>query len=139
MLQRVTFSRTCSNGGNCCRPHRMLCANHKGIDMNSNQRKAVDGILDNKVPSTLVKTVAEVAQGKQKYDPYEGRVKPLLYNMNEAARQLGCSRSRFWGLRKEGVVPTVEVGGTTFVRREDLERIVQESLMHGINEGGDNE
>ena len=107
--------------------------------MNSNQRKAVDGILDNKVPSALVKTVAEVAQGKQKYDPNEGRVKPLLYNMNEAALQLGCSRSRFWELRKEGVVPTVKVLGTIFVRREDLERIVQELDMHGINEGGDNE
>ena len=104
--------------------------------MTSNQRKAVDGILDNKVPSALVKTVAEVAQGKQKYDPYEGRVKPLLYNMNEAALQMGCSRSRFWELRKDRVVPTVVVGGTTLVRREDLERIVQELRMGGIEEGG---
>jgi len=104
--------------------------------MTSNQRKAVDGILDNKVPSALVKTVAEVAQGKQKYDPNEGRVKPLLYNMNEAALQMGCSRSRFWELRKDRVVPTVVVGGTTLVRREDLERIVQELRMGGIEEGG---
>jgi hypothetical protein len=107
--------------------------------MTNKGRVVIDAILKNRIPAKLVSTVAEVAQGKQKYDPFEGRVKPLLYNMNEAARQLGCSRSRFWGLRKEGVVPTVEVGGTTFVRREDLERIVQESHMHGINEGGDNE
>jgi hypothetical protein len=107
--------------------------------MTKNGRVVIDAILENRVPAKLVSSVAEVVQGKQKYDPNEGRVKPLLYNMNEAALQLGCSRSRFWELRKEGVVPTVKVLGTIFVRREDLERIVQELDMHGINEGGDNE
>jgi predicted DNA-binding transcriptional regulator AlpA len=107
--------------------------------MTKNGRVVIDAILENRVPAKLVSSVAEVVQGKQKYDPNEGRVKPLLYNMNEAALQMGCSRSRFWELRKEGVVPTVKVLGTIFVRREDLERIVQELDMHGINEGGDNE
>lgn len=100
---------------------------------------AIDAILTKKIPAKLVEDVAAVARGEKKYDPNEGRVKPLLYNMNEAALQMGCSRSRFWELRKEGVVPTVKVLGTIFVRREDLERIVQELDMHGINEGGDNE
>ena len=107
--------------------------------MTKNGRVVIDAILENRVPAKLVSSVAEVVQGKQKYEPNEGRVKPLLYNMNEAALQMGCSRSRFWELRKEGVVPTVKVLGTIFVRREDLERIVQELDMHGINEGGDNE
>ena len=107
--------------------------------MTKNGRVVIDAILENRVPAKLVSSVAEVVQGKQKYEPNEGQVKPLLYNMNEAALQLGCSRSRFWELRKEGVVPTVKVLGTIFVRREDLERIVQELDMHGINEGGDNE
>ena len=107
--------------------------------MTKNGRVVIDAILENRVPAKLVSSVAEVVQGKQKNDPNEGRVKPLLYNMNEAALQMGCSRSRFWELRKEGVVPTVKVLGTIFVRREDLERIVQELDMHGTNEGGDNE
>ena len=107
--------------------------------MTNNQRRAVDGILAGKVPSVLVNTVADVAQGRQVFNPGKNRARPLLYNMNEGASYLGCSRSRFWELRKDGVVPTVNVGGMTFVRRQDLERIVQESRTQDIEQGGSNE
>ena len=103
------------------------------------ERQAVDAILGKKVPIKLVETVAAIAKGEKKYEEPNERVLPLLFNFNEAARRLGVSRSRFWELRKQGVVPTVLVDGTTYVRSEDLERLVAELSAHTCEEGGGNE
>jgi predicted DNA-binding transcriptional regulator AlpA len=54
---------------------------------------------------------------------------PLLVNLSEAARVLGVSRTRFWQLRKRGLIPTVVLEGVRYVRSRDLDDIVRK-LQH---------
>jgi hypothetical protein len=51
-------------------------------------------------------------------------VRKIVDNLSDAARRLGCSRSRFWQLRKQGVIPTVILEGVRYVRSRDLDEIV---------------
>ena len=103
---------------------------------NNKERMAIDAILTKKIPAKLVEDVAAVARGEKKYkEPGEGLL-PLLFRMSAAAGRMGVSRSRFWELRKLGVVPVVRVNGTTYVRNEDLERLVRELKTQGVKSGG---
>ena len=93
------------------------------IMLNQKDRVAVDAILSKRVPRKLVAMVAAVAKGEQTYEE-QCKVPPLLCNLNDAARRLGVSRSRFWQLRKKGLVPTVEMAGVCYVRFQDLDEVV---------------
>ena len=63
---------------------------------------------------------------------YDGRMEvttapvpdPLLLSVDDAARSLGISRSKFYGLMRAGVVPTVMIGGQRRVVFSDLQRYV---------------
>jgi hypothetical protein len=62
-------------------------------------------------------------------------IEPLLLNMAEAAHKLGCSRSYFWGLRKKGAVQTVVFNGARYVRKQDIDALVDNLKP----QGGDHE
>jgi len=86
-----------------------------------NVRKIVDQLLSRRVSHQKLSVIGRILN-----DPEwsETGVEPLLCNLSEAARRLGCSRSRFWQLRKRGVVPTVVLEGVRYVRSRDLDDIV---------------
>ena len=88
----------------------------------SNVRKIVDNLLGCRVPHQKLSVIGRILNDP---DWSESKTEPLLCNLSEAARRLGCSRSRFWQLRKRGVVPTVVLEGVRYVRSRDLDDIVR--------------
>ena len=89
-------------------------------------RKIVDQLLGRRVPHQKLSVIGKILDDP---DWSESKTEPLLCNLGEAARRLGCSRSRFWQLRKQGVIPTVVLEGVRYVRSRDLEDIVRK-LQH---------
>ena len=86
-------------------------------------RKIVDQLLGRRVSHQKLSVIGRILNDP---DWSESKTEPLLCNLSEAARRLGCSRSRFWQLRKQGVIPTVMLEGVRYVRSQDLDDIVRE-------------
>ena len=86
-------------------------------------RKIVDQLLGRRVPHQKLSVIGRILNDP---DWSESKTEPLLCNLSEAARRLGCSRRRFWQLRKQGVIPTVMLEGVRYVRSQDLDDIVRE-------------
>ena len=86
-------------------------------------RKIVDQLLGRRVPHQKLSVIGRILNDP---DWSESKTEPLLCNLSEAARRLGCSRSRFWQLRKQGIIPTVMLEGVRYVRSQDLDDIVRE-------------
>jgi predicted DNA-binding transcriptional regulator AlpA len=84
-------------------------------------RKIVDQLLGRRVSHQKLSVIGRILNDP---DWSESKTEPLLCNLGEAARRLGCSRSRFWQLRKQGVIPTVILEGVRYVRSRDLDEIV---------------
>jgi len=55
----------------------------------------------------------------------------FLYTVQEAAKALGMSRSKVYGLMKEGELHSVKIGGSRRLRKQDLIDYVD---ALGINE-----
>ena len=89
-------------------------------------RKIVDQLLGRRVSHQKLSVIGRILNDP---DWSESKTEPLLCNLGEAARRLGCSRSRFWQLRKQGVIPTVVLKGVRYVRSRDLDDIVRK-LQH---------
>ena len=89
-------------------------------------RKIVDQLLGRRVSHQKLSVIGRILNDP---DWSESKTEPLLCNLGEAARRLGCSRSRFWQLRKQGVIPTVVLKGVRYVRSQDLDDIVRK-LQH---------
>ncbi len=89
-------------------------------------RKIVDQLLGRRVSHQKLSVIGRILNDP---DWSESKTEPLLCNLSEAARRLGCSRSRFWQLRKQGVIPTVMLEGVRYVRSQDLDDIVRK-LQH---------
>ena len=89
----------------------------------SSVRKIVDQLLGRRVPLLKLSVIGRILNDP---DWSESKTEPLLCNLSEAARRLGCSRSRFWQLRKQGIIPTVMLEGVRYVRSQDLDDIVRE-------------
>jgi predicted DNA-binding transcriptional regulator AlpA len=85
-------------------------------------RKIVDQLLGRRVPHQKLSVIGRILNDP---DWSESKTESLLCNLSEAARRLGCSRSRFWQLRKQGVIPTVMLEGVRYVRSQDLDDIVR--------------
>jgi excisionase family DNA binding protein len=49
----------------------------------------------------------------------------LLYSPNEAARSIGCGRSKFYSLLKNGQVRAVKLGRLTKITAEELNRYIR--------------
>ena len=86
-------------------------------------RKIVDQLLGRRVPHQKLSVIGRILNDP---DWSESKTEPLLCNLSDAAQRLGCSRSRFWQLRKQGVIPTVMLEGVRYVRSQDLDDIVRE-------------
>lgn len=91
-------------------------------------RKIVDQLLGRRVSHQKLSVIGRILNDP---DWSESKTEPLLCNLGEAARRLGCSRSRFWQLRKLGVVPTVMLGGVRYVRACDLDKVVNDLEANG--------
>ncbi|MDP6676063.1 MAG: hypothetical protein QGI29_00725 [Pirellulales bacterium] len=91
-------------------------------------RKIVDQLLARRVSHQKLLVIGRILNDP---DWSESDVEPLLCNLSEAARRLGCSRSRFWQLRKRGVVPTVVLEGVRYVRARDLDKVVNDLETNG--------
>ena len=87
----------------------------------SNVRKIVDNLLGCRVSHQKLSFIGRILNDP---DWSESKTEPLLCNLSDAAQRLGCSRSRFWQLRKQGVIPTVILEGVRYVRSRDLDEIV---------------
>jgi len=87
------------------------------------QRICVDHILNGKVPREALELIREFAEGRRRFIA-DGSFPPLLLDMNHAARRLGMSRTSFYIVRRDGLIPTVLVNGVRYVRATDLERFV---------------
>ena len=48
----------------------------------------------------------------------------FLYTVQEAAEALKISRSKVYGLMKEGELPSVKIGGSRRLRKQDLMQYV---------------
>ena len=86
-------------------------------------RQIVGQLLGRRVPHQKLSVIGRILNDP---DWSESKTEPLVCNLSEAARRLGCSRSRFWQLRKQGVIPTVMLEGVRYVRSQDLDDIVRE-------------
>ena len=85
-------------------------------------RIIVDHLLGKYVPHEKLQHIAAVLDHPA-WCPYEPE--PLLLNFKQAAQLLGCSRSYFWLLRRRGLVPTVRLGDSLYVRTSDLDQLVK--------------
>ena len=85
-------------------------------------RKIVDQLLGCRVSHQKLSVIGRILNDP---DWSESKTEPLLCNLGSEARRLGCSRSRFWQLRKQGVIPTVVLEGVRYVRSRDLDDIVR--------------
>ena len=84
-------------------------------------RQIVGQLLGRRVPHQKLSVIGRILNDP---DWSESKTEPLLCNLSDAARRLGGSRSRFWQLRKQGVIPTVILEGVRYVRSRDLDEIV---------------
>jgi excisionase family DNA binding protein len=50
----------------------------------------------------------------------------LAFGIKEAARSLGLGKSKLRMLIREGTLPTVRVGDRVLIRRESLEKLLQD-------------
>ena len=85
-------------------------------------RLIVAHLLGKNVPKEKLQHIAAVLEDSN-WRPYVSE--PLLLNLKQAAQLLGCSRSYFWLLRRRGVVPTVRLGDSMYVRSSDLDQLVK--------------
>ena len=49
----------------------------------------------------------------------------FLYTVHEAAETLKMSRSKVYGLIKEGELPSVKIGGSRRLRKQDIAQFVE--------------
>ena len=85
-------------------------------------RIIVDHLLGKYVPHEKLQHIAALLDDPA-WCPYVPE--PLLLNFKQAAQLLGCSRSYFWLLRRKGLVPTVRLGDSLYVRASDLDQLVK--------------
>ena len=85
-------------------------------------RLIVDHLLGKNVPNEKLQHIAAVLDDSN-WRPYVSE--PLLLNLKQAAQLLGCSRSYFWLLRRRGLVPTVRLGDSMYLRYSDLDQLVK--------------
>jgi predicted DNA-binding transcriptional regulator AlpA len=85
-------------------------------------RIIVDHLLGEYVSHEKLQHIASVLDDSN-WCPYVPE--PLLLNFKQAAQLLGCSRSYFWLLRRKGLVPTVRLGDSLYVRASDLDQLVK--------------
>ena len=57
---------------------------------------------------------------KQVHLSKEYKMETFLYTVQEAAKALRISRSKVYGLMKEGELQSVKIGGSRRLRRQDL-------------------
>ena len=55
----------------------------------------------------------------------EHQMESFLYTVQEAAETLKMSRSKVYGLIKEGVLHSVKIGGSRRLRRQDIAQFVE--------------
>ena len=54
----------------------------------------------------------------------EQQIESFLYTVQEAAETLKMSRSKVYGLIKEGGLPSVKIGGSRRLRKQDIAQFV---------------
>lgn len=60
--------------------------------------------------------------------PILGHVRPLAWNMRDAPRVCGISKSKLYQLAADGKLRLTRVGGRTLVPDSELQRLIQEGL-----------
>jgi len=55
----------------------------------------------------------------------EHQMESFLYTVQEAAETLKMSRSKVYGLIKEGGLPSVKIGGSRRLRRQDIAQFLE--------------
>lgn len=55
----------------------------------------------------------------------------LAYGVKEAARKIGISTSKLWGMIAAREIPCVRLGGRTLIRRVDIDTLLTTSVVGG--------
>jgi len=55
----------------------------------------------------------------------------FLFTVQEAAETLKMSRSKVYGLLKEGALPSVKIGGLRRLRKQDIAKFVESLATNG--------
>ena len=55
----------------------------------------------------------------------EGGLEPLLVNVQTAQHLLGVRNTKFWSLKKQGLIETTNISGRTMVVYSSLKRLAE--------------
>jgi excisionase family DNA binding protein len=56
----------------------------------------------------------------------------LAYGVKEAARKIGISTSKLWGMIADDQIPCIRLGGRTLIRRTDIDTLLAASVAGGV-------
>src|SRR5215216_1967743 len=87
-------------------------------------RKALEGL-----ESAMVEFEEELTGEQQHVRPQSGKGLDLL-SISQLCQELGMGKSWVYARIRSGEIPSVKLGGTIKVRREDLEAYLQSQTYH---------